>query len=247
VSGKLLGLALLTVLPVRERGNNYRCSDGSECRGDRSRRGDGYLRDNQYGFTVGCPIQIPKAFNSKNRFCFMSNFETLRNRSSLLQSASVQTLAVRSNNESGHLWIIDDRNTRVCTTNASSDIKAISATSFPYNGVPASRLGPYALKLFQYHPLPKYRGVPGAPGVGGIPPLAPAGRGILGVSLTNELSGFGSNSNGPFLHRNVAFQWLDSLSVNRGTRSFKFVGEIRRHLYNQLGVCLIHKSGGINL
>jgi hypothetical protein len=244
VSGKLLGLALLTVLPVRERGDNYRCSEGSECRGNRWRPGDGYLRGNQYGITLGCPIQL---FNRKNRFCFMSNFETLRNRSTLLQSASVQTLAARSTNESEHSRIIDDPNTRVFTTDASSDIKAISATPSPYNSVPASRLDPYALKLFQYYPLPKYLGVLGAPGVGGIPPLAPAGRGILGVSLTNELSGFGSNSNGPFLHRHVAFQWLDSLSVIRGTRSFKFVGEIHRHLYNQLGVCLIHKSGGFNL
>jgi hypothetical protein len=245
VSGKLLGLALLTILPVRKRGSNCGRSEGSEWRGDRRRPGDCYLRGNQYGFTLGCPIQLPKAFNSKNRFFFTSNFESLWNRSTLLQSASVQTLAVHSTNESGHSRIIDDPNTRVLTTDASSDITAISAT--PYNRVPASRLDPYALKLFQCYPLPKYLGVLGTPGVGGIPPLAPAGRGILGVSLTNELSGFGSNSNGPFLHRNVAFQWLDDLSVIRGNRSFKFVGEIRRHLYNQLRLCLIHKSGGINL
>ena len=105
MSGKLLGLALLTVLPLRERGNNYRCREGSECRGDRWRPGDGYLRGNQYGFTLAYPIRLPKAFKSKDRFFFTSNFETLRNRSTLL-----------------------------------------------------------ALKLFQYHPLPKYLGVLGAPG-----------------------------------------------------------------------------------
>lgn len=319
---KLLGLALLTVVPVRARGNNCGCSEGPDWRADRRRPDEGYLLGNQYGFALGCPIQRPEAFNNKNRL-LMSNFETLRNCSTtLLQSANVQTLAMRSTNESDHSRIIDDPNTRVFTIDASSD----TATPFPYNGISASRLDPYALKLFQYYLLPTYNlsnatiqnrinqntvltnssvfiqridwiesrnstwfgrfasnndnllhlarptivnefmfgfgkfdsdaykenipadvGVPGAPGVGGIPPLAPSCRGILGVSLTNELSGFGSNSNGPFLNRNVAIQWLDNLSVIRGDRSSKFVGEIRGHRYNQLGVRLIHKNGRTHL
>jgi hypothetical protein len=85
--------------------------------------------------------------------------------------------------------------------------------------------------------------VPGAEGVGGLPPLAPAGRGIQGVSLTNELSGFGSNSNIRFLNRNVALQCLDNVSAIRRDRSYRF-GEIRRGRYSQLGVCLTDKKGG---
>jgi len=138
----------------------------------------------------------------------------------------VQTLAVRSSNESVHSRIIDDPNTRVFTTDASSDINAISATPFPSNGVPTSRFDPYALKFFHYYPL-KYLGVQAAPVVGAIPSNAPASRGILSVSLANELSGFGSNSIGPFLNRKIAFQLLDSLSVIRSVRSIKFVGESR--------------------
>src|SRR5206468_1529877 len=33
------------------------------------------FRWNQYGFTLGGPIRIPKLFNGKNRLFFMSNFE----------------------------------------------------------------------------------------------------------------------------------------------------------------------------
>jgi hypothetical protein len=162
-------------------------------------------------------------------------------------SLRVQTFAVRSSNDSVHSRIIDDPNTRVFTTDASSDINAISATPFRYNRVPASRFDPYSLKFFHYYPPPKYLGVQGAPGVAAIPSNAPAGRGIPGVTLTNELSGFGSNSNGPFLNRDVAFQLLDNLSVIRSDRSFKFVGEVRRYRNNQPEVCLIHNIEGINL
>ena len=37
-------------------------------------------RQNQYGFTLGGPVQIPKVFNGKNRLFFMSNFEGFKSR-----------------------------------------------------------------------------------------------------------------------------------------------------------------------
>ena len=37
-------------------------------------------RQNQYGFTLGGPVQIPKMFNGKNRLFFMSNFEGFKSR-----------------------------------------------------------------------------------------------------------------------------------------------------------------------
>ena len=36
------------------------------------------FRRNDYGFTLGGPVWIPKVFNGKNRLFFMSNFEELR-------------------------------------------------------------------------------------------------------------------------------------------------------------------------
>ena len=37
-------------------------------------------RQNQYGFTLGGPVRIPKLFNGKNRLFFMSNFEGFKSR-----------------------------------------------------------------------------------------------------------------------------------------------------------------------
>ena len=37
-------------------------------------------RQNQYGFTLGGPVQIPKVFNGKNRLFFMSNWEGYKSR-----------------------------------------------------------------------------------------------------------------------------------------------------------------------
>src|SRR5713226_4018071 len=38
------------------------------------------FRWNQYGFTLGGPVRIPKLFNGKNRLFFMSNFEGFKSR-----------------------------------------------------------------------------------------------------------------------------------------------------------------------
>ncbi|MGH8247135.1 MAG: hypothetical protein ACREUU_11980, partial [Gammaproteobacteria bacterium] len=38
---------------------------------------------NQYGFTLGGPVQIPKLFNGRDRLFFMSNFEALKDRKTL--------------------------------------------------------------------------------------------------------------------------------------------------------------------
>ena len=35
---------------------------------------------NQYGFTVGGPVYIPKLFNGRNKLFFFASFERLRNR-----------------------------------------------------------------------------------------------------------------------------------------------------------------------
>ena len=37
-------------------------------------------RQNQYGYTLGGPVRIPKLFNGKNRLFFMSNFEEYNSR-----------------------------------------------------------------------------------------------------------------------------------------------------------------------
>jgi hypothetical protein len=51
---------------------------------------------NQYGFTVGGPVIIPKVFNGKNKLFFFGSFERLRNRGVSEYTAYVPTAAERT-------------------------------------------------------------------------------------------------------------------------------------------------------
>jgi hypothetical protein len=51
---------------------------------------------NQYGFTVGGPVYIPKVFNGRNKLFFFASFEQLRNRGQTARYAYVPTEAERT-------------------------------------------------------------------------------------------------------------------------------------------------------
>ena len=53
---------------------------------------------NQYGFTVGGPVFIPKVFNGKNKLFFFGSFERLRNRGEKQITSYVPTAAERGGN-----------------------------------------------------------------------------------------------------------------------------------------------------
>src|SRR4029077_12635482 len=72
-------------------------------------------------------------------------------------------------------------------------------------------------------------------GMTGVYNDSPAAWGIPSVSLSNGLSGFGDPVDAPFLDHNNTFQWLDNLSVTRGSHSLRFGGEIRRMRVNEQG------------
>ncbi|MGI8992188.1 MAG: carboxypeptidase regulatory-like domain-containing protein, partial [Bryobacteraceae bacterium] len=112
------------------------------------------FRRNDYGFTLGGPIRIPKIFNGKDRLFFLSNWEELRDRLTTQVTASVPTAAMRMGDFSGQNRQIFDPLTRVF--NAAG--VAVSASPFPGNMIPASRFSPAALKLLAYYPLPTVPG-----------------------------------------------------------------------------------------
>src|SRR5208337_2142907 len=58
---------------------------------------------NQYGFTVGGPVYIPKVFNGKNKLFFFGSFERLRNRGSKQYTAYVPTDVERTGDFSAWL------------------------------------------------------------------------------------------------------------------------------------------------
>jgi outer membrane receptor protein involved in Fe transport len=112
------------------------------------------FRRNQYGFTLGGPVQIPKLFNGRDRLFFMSNFEKLQHRKTTEVSASVAPVAMRNGDFSAAGSPIFDPLSR---TFNSSGI-AVSATQFPDNVIPASRFDPASLKTLNFYPTPNQPG-----------------------------------------------------------------------------------------
>jgi hypothetical protein len=60
---------------------------------------------NQYGFTVGGPVYLPKIFNGKNKLFFFGSFERLRNRGMSQYTAYVPTTAERGGDFSNWLTL----------------------------------------------------------------------------------------------------------------------------------------------
>ncbi len=111
------------------------------------------FRRNQYGFTLGGPIAIPRVFNGKDKLFFMSNFEELKDRTTTQVNAATATLAMRNGDFSDQRPIFDPLS-RVY--NASGT--AVSATQFPGNVLPRTRLNPTSTKLLEFYPEPTVPG-----------------------------------------------------------------------------------------
>ena len=103
------------------------------------------FRRNQYGFTLGGRL-------IRDRLFFLSNFEGLRDRKTLQQLASVPTDRMRAGDFSAQPRGVFDLLTRVYTTDAQGNRRAVSATPFPNNTIPQSRFNPTALKLEEFYP-----------------------------------------------------------------------------------------------
>jgi hypothetical protein len=279
------------------------------------------LKWNQFGFTLGGPIQIPKIFNGKNRLFFMANYEAFREHNQSQGVYSVPPAAMRAGNFSQLLpgtVITDPLNNN---------------QPFANNIIPTTRLDPISIGLLQYYPAPNQPGssltnnylaldnnitnkdqftarvdfvessksnwfgrfswdsefilnpalylnglitdtraeqamidntrvfrpnlvnefrfgynhfyndvggqlasvqdpikqlgipLPDPPSIAwGTPAI-----GILGYS------GFGDNSNSPYINYNYTFQWTDNVSWTRGAHSIKFGADIRRDRFSQEG------------
>jgi hypothetical protein len=59
--------------------------------------------------------------------------------------------------------------------------------------------------------------------------------GIPNMRNLGEISGWGDNTNGPYVINDAILQGTDSYSWTKGKHSLRFGGEIRRDRYNQLG------------
>ena len=106
---------------------------------------------NQFGFTFGGPVWIPKVLNGKNRLFFMTNYEWFRQRRQVQAVSNLPSGAMFTGNFSelplGTQAIYDPR-TRVVTGGQ------VSAQPFPGNIIPANRIHPISQKMLAYYPQP---------------------------------------------------------------------------------------------
>ncbi len=116
-------------------------------------------RQNQYGYTLGGPIEIPKVFNGRNRLFFMSNYEGFKSRKTTTSLGTVLTPEMRNGDFSSILpqYPLADPNSR------SGTYPNITQTLFPNNQIPKSRLSAGSTTLLQYMPEPNQPSAPGLP------------------------------------------------------------------------------------
>jgi hypothetical protein len=99
---------------------------------------------NQYGLTLGGPVQIPKLFSGKNRLFFLSNYEGFRLRNQTQVLYSTPPVSMRSGDFSQILpaRITDPFNNQ----------------PFPGNMIPSTRFDRAALGLLEFYPTPNISG-----------------------------------------------------------------------------------------
>jgi hypothetical protein len=95
---------------------------------------------NQYGFTLGGPVWLPKIYNGKDRLFFMSNFEGFKERRLSRALFTVPSLKMRTGDFSEISTPIYDPRDRT--------------QQFNGNVIPKDRISPLSQKLLEFYPAP---------------------------------------------------------------------------------------------
>ncbi len=161
------------------------------------------FRRNQYGFTVGGPVRIPKLFNGKDRLFFLSNFEQNRDRTTSQARANVPNDAMRDGDFSGQARAIFDPLSR--TFNAAG--VAVGATAFAGNAVPRSRLNPVSIRLLEFYPAAT------VPGNNLVSNFSRNAKSSLDNSQFNQRVDWIENGKSSWYGR---FSWGDDLQLSSG-------------------------------
>lgn len=112
---------------------------------------------NQFGFTLGGPISIPKLLDGKNRLFFMTNYEWNRQRRNVQSVNTVPTAAMQGGNFAD---VINTPNTGLLTQGIFDPRSradrggVVGATMFPNNIIPASRIHSTSKSLLEFLPVP---------------------------------------------------------------------------------------------
>src|SRR6266403_1974346 len=111
------------------------------------------FRYNQFGFSLGGPVLIPKLYNGKNRTFFFVDYEGFRRNQQQTLNATIPTLAMRSGDFSAENKIYDPLTTRT-VAGAAQPVR----DQFPGNVIPANRFDPVMAKMINAYPAPTNSG-----------------------------------------------------------------------------------------
>ena len=121
------------------------------------------FRMNQFGYSIGGPVFLPKVYNGKNRTFFFTDYQGTRWRRGDVFIATVPTALQRSGNftqtltQRGQQMIVyDPFSTRTDPSNAAKYLR----TAFPGNVLPASQIDPITSRMASNYPLPNTAGDP---------------------------------------------------------------------------------------
>lgn len=106
------------------------------------------FRWNQYGFTVGGPVWLPKIYNGRNKLFFMSNYEGYRDRRSVQTNTTTPTVAMRNGDFSYDKNQLYDPASRAIVDGK------LTASPFAGNQIPKSRFDPISVKMLEFWAVP---------------------------------------------------------------------------------------------
>ena len=109
---------------------------------------------NQYGFTLGGPVRLPKLFNGRDKLFFMANYESYRKRGNTTALYSLASAPIQGGDFSSIPSKIFDPNSHVL----GADGKTITATPFPGNIIPQSRISPISKQFLDFYHTPTLPG-----------------------------------------------------------------------------------------
>jgi hypothetical protein len=110
---------------------------------------------NQYGFTLGGPVRVPKIFNGRDKVFFMGNYESYRKRGNTTGLYSLAPVAVQGGDFSGVGARIYDPISHA----TADDGKTITAAPFPGNVIPQNRISSISKKLLEFYRTPTAPGL----------------------------------------------------------------------------------------
>lgn len=119
------------------------------------------LRQNQFGFSLGGPVFVPKFYDGRNRTFFFVNYEGVRIRNTQTQQTRVPT-ALERQGDFTQTYILDPttRQPRLASlfdplsTTPNPSGSGFIRNPLPGNTIPVSRLDPVAVKAFSLVPQP---------------------------------------------------------------------------------------------